>query len=53
MFTGIIEGVGRVAALEARGGDVRLRIDVGNLPWSNQGAEACSSAKASRSMVSA
>jgi riboflavin synthase len=33
MFTGIIEGVGRVAALEARGGDVRLRIDVGTLPF--------------------
>jgi riboflavin synthase len=28
MFTGIVEGVGRVAALEPRGGDVRLVIDV-------------------------
>lgn len=33
MFTGIIEGVGRLAALEPRGGDVRLCIDVGSLPF--------------------
>ncbi|GGD34637.1 riboflavin synthase [Pseudoxanthomonas indica] len=33
MFTGIIEGVGRLAASEARGGDVRLRVDVGSLPF--------------------
>ncbi|QNP41367.1 riboflavin synthase [Lysobacter solisilvae (ex Woo and Kim 2020)] len=33
MFTGIIEGVGRIAALEPRGGDVRLRVDVGSLPF--------------------
>jgi len=33
MFTGIIEGVGRLAALERRGGDVRLSVDVGNLPF--------------------
>jgi len=33
MFTGIIEGVGRLAAREARGGDARLRIDVGTLPF--------------------
>lgn len=33
MFTGLIEGVGRVAALEPRGGDVRLRIAVGSLPF--------------------
>ena len=33
MFTGIIEGVGRIAALEARGGDVRLRVEVGTLPF--------------------
>ena len=32
MFTGLIEGVGQVAALEPRGGDVRLRIAVGSLP---------------------
>jgi riboflavin synthase len=33
MFTGIIEGVGRIAALEPRGGDVRLRVAVGTLPF--------------------
>jgi riboflavin synthase len=33
MFTGIIEGVGRLAALEPRGGDVRLRVEVGSLPF--------------------
>jgi riboflavin synthase len=33
MFTGLIEGVGRLAAREARGGDARLRIDVGTLPF--------------------
>ncbi|RDY68886.1 riboflavin synthase [Lysobacter soli] len=33
MFTGIIEGVGRLATLEHRGGDVRLTIDVGTLPF--------------------
>ena len=33
MFTGIIEGVGRLATLEHRGGDVRLTIDVGSLPF--------------------
>lgn len=33
MFTGLIQGVGRVAALEPRGGDVRLRIDTGSLPF--------------------
>jgi riboflavin synthase len=33
MFTGIIEGLGRVAALEERGGDVRLLIGVGNLAF--------------------
>ncbi len=35
MFTGLIEGVGRVAALESRGGDVRLRIAVGSLPFAD------------------
>ena len=35
MFTGLIEGVGRVAALEPRGGDVRLRIAVGTLPFAD------------------
>lgn len=33
MFTGIVEGVGRIAALEPRGGDVRLTVDVGTLPF--------------------
>lgn len=33
MFTGIIEGVGRIATLEPRGGDVRLRVEVGTLPF--------------------
>ena len=33
MFTGLIEGVGRLAAREMRGGDARLRIEVGTLPW--------------------
>jgi riboflavin synthase len=38
MFTGLIEGVGRLAAREMRGGDARLRIDVGTLGWGD-GAE--------------
>ena len=33
MFTGLIEGVGRLAAREMRGGDAWLRIEVGTLPW--------------------
>jgi len=33
MFTGIIEGVGTLVAREPRGGDVRLRIEVGSLPF--------------------
>ncbi len=32
MFTGIIESVGKVVAVEPVGGDVRLHIDVGALP---------------------
>ena len=35
MFTGIIEGVGRLARREARGGDARLRIEAGTLPFDN------------------
>ena len=35
MFTGIIEGVGRLATREARGGDARLRIEAGTLPFDN------------------
>jgi riboflavin synthase len=33
MFTGLVEGVGTLAARETRGGDARLRIDVGTLPF--------------------
>lgn len=33
MFTGIIEGLGRLAALDKRGGDARLIIEVGSLPF--------------------
>ncbi|KAF1690057.1 riboflavin synthase [Pseudoxanthomonas taiwanensis] len=33
MFTGIIEGVGRLTAREARGGDVRFTFQVGSLPF--------------------
>ena len=35
MFTGLIEGVGRLAACETRGGDARLRIEVGTLPFAD------------------
>lgn len=33
MFTGLIEGVGALASSEPRGGDVRLRIQAGTLPF--------------------
>ena len=33
MFTGLIAGVGRLAARETRGGDARLLIEVGTLPF--------------------
>ncbi|HYG05887.1 MAG TPA: riboflavin synthase [Stenotrophomonas sp.] len=33
MFTGIIEGVGRLATREPRGGDVRFTFEVGGLPF--------------------
>ena len=33
MFTGLIAGVGRLAARETRGGDARLSIDAGTLPF--------------------
>lgn len=39
MFTGLIAGVGTLAAREPRGGDARLRIDVGTLPWVEQRGE--------------
>jgi riboflavin synthase len=35
MFTGIIEGVGAIASVEPRGGDMRLRIDTGTLPFND------------------
>lgn len=35
MFTGIIEGVGRLAARDTLGGDVRFTFDVGTLPFEN------------------
>ena len=35
MFTGIIEGVGHLAAREPRGGDVRLAIEVGTLAFND------------------
>jgi riboflavin synthase len=31
MFTGLVQGVGRLAARESRGGDARLRIAIGSL----------------------
>jgi riboflavin synthase len=33
MFTGIIEGVGKLAAIDTRGGDARLSIEVGSLSF--------------------
>ena len=33
MFTGLIAGVGRLSACEPRGGDMRLRVEVGSLPF--------------------
>lgn len=39
MFTGLIEGVGLLVARESRGGDARLRIDAGTLPWLEQNAD--------------
>ncbi len=33
MFTGLIEGVGTLAARDTRGGDARLRIHAGTLPF--------------------
>jgi riboflavin synthase len=32
MFTGIVQGVGRVRSVETRGGDVRMWIDTGGVP---------------------
>lgn len=41
MFTGLVEGVGRLVARDVHGGDARLRIEVGTLPWggSHDGAQ--------------
>ena len=33
MFTGLVQGVGRLADRQARGGDARLRIAAGTLPF--------------------
>ena len=33
MFTGIIEGVGQLVVCESRGGDARLTLNVGSLPF--------------------
>ena len=35
MFTGIIQAVGKIAAIEQKGGDARLRVDTGSLDMSN------------------
>jgi len=35
LFTGIIEGVGRLAARDTLGGDVRFTFNVGTLPFEN------------------
>ncbi|WP_372015906.1 riboflavin synthase [Pseudoxanthomonas sp. 10H] len=35
MFTGIIEGVGRLAAREPRGGDIRFTFATGTLPFAD------------------
>lgn len=48
MFTGIIEGVGRLAARQPQGGDVRFTFATGSLPF-----EAVQPAKASQSTASA
>jgi riboflavin synthase len=37
MFTGIIQGVGTVRAIEPRGGDVTILIDTGRVPLSRRG----------------
>ena len=39
MFTGIIESVGRLAAREPRGGDVRFTFATGSLPWLGERGE--------------
>lgn len=39
MFTGIIQGIGRLAEREARGGDVRFTFSTGTLPWLDAGVD--------------
>ena len=39
MFTGIIQGIGRLAEREARGGDVRFTFATGTLPWLDSGID--------------
>jgi riboflavin synthase len=36
MFTGLVEGVGLLRSRGVRGGDARLRISAGSLPWGGQ-----------------
>lgn len=33
MFTGLVQGVGTLASREPRGGDARIRVDAGTLPF--------------------
>lgn len=35
MFTGLVQGVGRLRTRESRGGDLRFTIDVGTLPFND------------------
>jgi len=37
MFTGIIQAIGKISAIEAKGGDVRLRINAGGLDMGDVG----------------
>jgi riboflavin synthase len=37
MFTGIVQGVGKVRSVEPRGGDVRMWIEVGSVPLDGVG----------------
>jgi riboflavin synthase len=39
MFTGLIQAVGRLAGRDIRGGDARLRIDIGDLPVGSEGSD--------------
>lgn len=35
MFTGIVKALGTVASMERRGGDMHLRVESADLPWSD------------------